>query len=129
MVQDLWRNAGLGIQDCGEVIENTDETRCQTRAVGECVEQAFKACRPAHANYVFYAGEGDSVRIDWIVMVRAGGACDFVVVEDRSADPLAPRTPTPQVCDPPGWKDHPAIKGCEVLDPKNCRARTPPPKS
>jgi len=86
---------------------------------------AYKACRPAHASYLYFASEGDEMRVDWIVMVRPGGACDFVVVEDRSADPLGPRKPIDRVCAAVDWKSHPQIEGCELLEPKNCSARSP----
>jgi hypothetical protein len=123
LVEKLRRDAGRGVQDCGEAVENWEEQRCHTRPVGECVLSAFKACRPAHGSHVFFASEGDDMRVDWIVMVRSGGACDFVLVEDHTRDPLGPKQPIERVCSTVDWKSHSQIEGCEVLDPKNCAPR------
>ena len=126
LVDRLRREAGRGIQDCGEAVEKWEEQKCHTRPVGECVLSAYKACRPAHGSYVFFASEGDDMRVDWLVMVKPGGACDFVIVDDRTADPLGPRTPSDKVCSTVDWKAHPQIEGCEILDPKSCTPRNTP---
>jgi hypothetical protein len=119
--QRLERSAGPTVQDCGEASESVGETGCRIQPVGECVLAAFKACRGAHGVHMFFAGDGDPVRVDWFVVERAGGTCEFVTVEDRTNDPLGPQAPVERHCESVGWTRHPGIEGCQVLAPTNCR--------
>jgi len=128
-VERLRREAGPTLQDCGEASEGRDEEKCKIQPVLACVHAALKNCRAAQGTHQFLAGEGDPVRIDYFVVEHPGGACDFVVVEDRSADPLASRRPSEMTCSGVSWKPHPAIPSCEVLEPKGCRPSSAPSPS
>lgn len=125
-VERLRRESGPTLQDCGEAQEGRDEEKCKIQPVLACVHAALKSCRAAQGTHQFLAGEGDPVRIDYFVVERPGGACDFVVVEDRTADPLAPRAPSEMSCSGASWKPHPSIPSCEVLEPMGCRPGSAP---
>jgi hypothetical protein len=122
-VTELRRTAGTTIQDCGEGVEARDDHKCRIQPVLECVEAALRSCRPAQGTHLYSTGEGDPVRVDYFVVQKAGGGCEFVVVEDRSRDPLGPGKPTELVCGDAGWQPHPRIRGCDVLAPSACAAR------
>jgi hypothetical protein len=125
VVEDLRRSAGVGLQDCGEARESREEDQCRVKSVGECVQAALKACRPAHGLRTYFASEGDAIRVDWLVLSDGQGGCDLVVVEDRSADPLAAKKPQVSRCKGFVWKAHEAIEGCEAPSPDACRAEAP----
>jgi hypothetical protein len=120
-VQRLSRSAGPTVRDCGEASESIGETGCRIQPVGECVMTAFKACRGAHGVHMYFAGEGDPVRVDWFVVEKGQGGCEFVAVEDRSNDPLGPQAPEERHCESVAWKQHPGIAGCNVLQPTGCK--------
>lgn len=122
VVEDLRRSAGPGLQDCGEAQESREESQCRVKSVGECVEAALRACRPAHGLRTYFAAEGDAIRVDWLVLSDGQGGCDLVVVEDRSADPLASKTPSVSRCKKFVWKAHTNIDDCEAPYPDDCRA-------
>ena len=124
--QRLSRSAGPTVQDCGEASESIGETGCRIQPVGECVMAAFKACRGARGVHMYFAGEGDPVRVDWFVVEKSGGGCEFAMVEDRSNDPLGPKAPEERHCDSVTWGKHPGIEGCQVLKPTGCRETAPP---
>jgi hypothetical protein len=123
--QRLSRTAGPTVQDCGEASESIGETGCRIQPVGECVMTAFKSCRGAHGVHMYFAGEGDPVRVDWFVVEKARGSCEFVIVEDRSNDPLGPKAPEERHCESVSWGAHPGIAGCQVLKPAGCQENAP----
>jgi hypothetical protein len=125
--QRLSRSAGPTVQDCGEASESIGETGCRIQPVGECVMTAFKSCRGAHGVHMYFAGEGDPVRVDWFVVEKGGrgGGCEFVMIEDRSNDPLGPQAPEERHCESVTWGKHPGIAGCDVLQPTGCKTTAP----
>jgi len=125
------RSAGPGVQDCGEAPESREEDQCRIKPVGECLAAALKACRPAVGVRSYFASEGDPIRVDMLVLSDGRGGCDLMVVEDRSADPLAGKKPEVSRCDSIGWKPHPYIEDCEDVVPEGCNkeARAKAPKA
>jgi hypothetical protein len=119
-VTELHRTAGPTVQDCGEAVETRDEDKCRVQPIFDCVKRAHDACRAAQGTHLFSTDEGDAVRVDYFVRERPGGACDFIVIEDRSRDPLAPKTPQLQICAQVGWKPHATIPACDVFAPTAC---------
>ena len=125
-VQELRHTAGDGAQDCGEVVEpKGGDATCGVHPIGECVAAALKDCRPAYGARVYFTSEGDGIRIDWLVLPDGHGSCSLAVVEDRSADPLAPKTPTTKYCKAVGWQPHESIPSCEAPVPDKCDAPKP----
>jgi hypothetical protein len=120
--QELGKTAGPTVQDCGEATESREEMSCKVQPVGECVLRALKNCRAAHGVHVYSTGEGDAVRLDWFVVERAGGSCDFVTIEDRTRDLLGAKAVQEKVCKSATWTRHPRIDGCEVLLPAGCQS-------
>jgi hypothetical protein len=121
-VKELRHAVGESARDCGEALESRKETTCGARPVGECLAAALKACRPAYGTRSFFTAEGDAVRVDWLVASDGHDGCHLVLVEDRSADPLASKRPSVQVCHTVAWKPHESIRGCEVPVPDGCLA-------
>src|ERR1041385_3849277 len=72
-VTELLHQAGPGVRDCGEALEARDETQCRVKPVGACVESALKDCRPGHGVRSYFTLEGDSVRVDWLVLSAGSG--------------------------------------------------------
>lgn len=125
LVADMKRSAGPGIQDCGEALESREEDQCRVKSVGECLEAALKACRPAFGLRTYFASEGDAIRVDMLVLSDGQGGCDLVVIEDRSADPLAAKKPEVTRCESIAWKAHVAIDDCEDPVPEACKKEAP----
>jgi hypothetical protein len=125
LVADMKRSAGPGIQDCGEAHESREEEQCRIKPVGDCLDAALKACRPAFGLRTYFASEGDPVRADLLVLSDGHGGCDLVVVEDRSADPLAAKKPQVSRCQVIAWKPHTAIEHCEDPVPDDCKKDAP----
>ena|SRR5260221_9881220 len=121
-VQELRRTAGDSAQDCGDAVESKGDTTCRVHPIGECLSAALKGCRPAYGMRSYFTPESDGVRIDWLVLQDRHGGCNLVVVEDRSADPLAPKTPTVKTCTSISWKAHESVPGCEAPIPDGCSA-------
>ena len=120
-VTELLHQAGPGVRDCGEALEARDETQCRVKPVGACVESALKDCRPGHGVRSYFTLEGDSVRVDWLVLSDGSGGCVVVEVEDRSSDPLAKKTPTVRRCESIAWKPHESVRDCESPVLMNCK--------
>jgi hypothetical protein len=127
-VQDLRRSAGSGVQDCGESMESRTETACRIHSVGECLAAALKECRPAYGVRSYFTGEGDPIRLDWLVLSDGHGGCKIVTVEDRSADPLARKAPLVRRCTGIVWKHHESIPDCEAPSPDGCVDEKAPEK-
>jgi hypothetical protein len=119
-VEELRRSAGVGLLDCGQAMESREEEQCRVKSVGECIQAALKDCRPAQGLRTYFASEGDAIRVDWLVLSDGKGGCDLVVVEDRSADPLASKKPSVSRCKGFVWKAHESIDGCEAPRPDDC---------
>jgi hypothetical protein len=113
--------AGPGVRDCGEALEAREETQCRVKPVGECIAAALKDCRPGHGVRSYFTLEGDSVRVDWLVLSDGGGGCVLVEVEDRSADPLAKKTPVVRRCDSISWSQHESVRNCEAPVAAHCK--------
>lgn len=120
-VAEMLHGAGPGVRDCGEALEASDETRCRVKPVGECVESALRDCRAGHGVRSYFTLEGDTVRVDWVVLSDGNGGCVVVEVEDRSSDPLAKRTPTVRRCESIEWRPHESIRDCEAPVVSNCK--------
>lgn len=125
IVADFRRSAGSGVQDCGEAIEPKGETACKIHSVGECLQAALRECRAAYGVRQFFTAEGDAVRLDWLVLSDGHGGCDVMTVEDRSADPLAPKKPRISRCQSIAWREHEDIEGCERFEADGCREDKP----
>ncbi len=123
-VNDLRDSAGPGMTDCGEAPEVREETSCRVKPMGDCLALALGDCRPGHGVRQYFTDEGDAVRVDWFVLSDGQGGCRLVTVEDRSADPLAPKKPKVQYCKSIGWKAHDRIADCELPTAEGC---TDPP--
>jgi hypothetical protein len=120
-VTEMLHAAGPGVRDCGEALEAREESQCRVRPVGECVAAALKDCRPGHGVRSYFTLEGDSVRVDWLVLSDGSGGCALIEVEDRSADPLAKKTPTVRRCDSIAWTPHVSIRDCEAPLAAHCK--------
>lgn len=120
-VLDMRRGAGPGLQDCGEGVEPRGETACRIHPVGECLLTALKECRSAFGVRQYFTAEGDTVRVDWLVLSDGHGGCELVQVEDRSADPLARKKPRVEKCRTIVWRAHESIEGCEMPAADGCR--------
>jgi len=121
-VKELRRSAGPAAQDCGEATESKTDTECRVHPVGECIQAALAQCRPAYGMRSYFTAEGDAVREDWLVLSDGQGGCELVLVQDRSADPLAPKKPSIQVCEGIEWKAHEHIPSCEAPSFAACHA-------
>jgi hypothetical protein len=119
-VGELLHAAGDNPGDCGEVVEPKTGATCDVHTIGECLAAALHDCRPAHGMRTFFTAESDGVRVDWIVVPDGKGSCALNTVEDRSADPLAPRKPTTTSCKVLGWKPHESIADCQVPAGDKC---------
>jgi hypothetical protein len=120
-VQELRHAAGDGAQDCGEVVEpKGGDTTCSVHPIGECVAAALKDCRAAYGSRVFFNSESDGIRIDWVVLSDGHGSCFVAVVDDKTADPLAPKTPILRHCKAMGWQPHDSVPSCETPMPNKC---------
>jgi hypothetical protein len=119
-VHDLRLSAGPTAQDCGEAIESKTDTACRVHSVGECLATALKACRPAYGMRSYFTGEGDGVRVDWLVLSDGHGGCKLSVIEDRGADPLAHKKVVAKSCASIVWKAHESIASCEQPAPDDC---------
>jgi hypothetical protein len=119
-VGELLHAAGDSPGDCGEAVEPKTGATCDVHAIGECLASALHDCRPAHGMRTFFTSESDPVRIDWIVIPDGKGSCTLNTVEDRSADPLAPRAPTTTSCAILAWKPHETIADCQVPAGDKC---------
>ena len=119
-VGELLHAAGDGANDCGEAVESKPGASCDVHTIGECLAAALHDCRPAHGTRSFFTAESDGVRVDYIVIPDGKGSCTLNVVEDRSADPLAPRAPTTKSCKALGWRPHETLAGCEVPAGDKC---------
>ena len=124
-VKELRRAAGATAQDCGEAVESRTDTACRVHPVGECLAAALKDCRPAYGMRSYFTAEGDGVRVDWLVASDGHGGCQVVLVEDRSADPLAAKRPSVQICSGVVWKQHESISSCELPVADGCHAAKP----
>jgi hypothetical protein len=124
-VDELKRSTGAAGQDCGQAAESRTDTVCKVHPVGECIQAALKDCRPAYGMRSYFAPEGDPVREDWFVLSDGQGGCELVRVVDRSADPLAPKKPSLQVCSSIQWKAHESIPSCELPVLDGCHAGKP----
>jgi len=123
--QELAKTAGPTVQDCGEATESREASSCKVQPVGECMLRALKNCRAARGAHVYSTGEGDAVRVDWFVVERSGGSCEFVTIEDRTRDLLGPKAVEEKVCKSASWTRHPRIPDCEVLMPLGCQGPQP----
>ena len=124
--QALQGKIGAQAQNCGEVVEPKTDATCGVHPIGECLMTALRNCRAAYGNRTYFTAESDAMRIDWFVVPEAqGGACRLAVVEDRSADPLAPRTPTTKTCKSIVWKPHETIPACQAPVADGCAAEKP----
>jgi hypothetical protein len=125
-VQELRQKAGDRAQNCGEVVEPKAGATCEVRAIGQCLASALGHCRAAYGSRTYFTAESDAIRVDWLVMPdAAAGTCHLTVVDDRSADPLAPRAPTTRDCKAVTWKPHESIPSCEAPVPEKCDADKP----
>jgi hypothetical protein len=120
-VTEMLHSAGPGVRDCGEALEAREETQCRVKPVGDCVAAALKDCRPGHGVRSYFTLEGDSVRVDWVVLSDRNGGCVLFEVEDRSADPLAKKTPTVRRCESISWSQHESIRNCEAPVAAHCK--------
>lgn len=120
-VTEMLHAAGPGVRDCGEALEAREETQCRVKPVGECIALALKDCRPGHGVRSYFTPEGDSVRLDWVVLSDGNGGCVLFEVEDRSSDPLAKKTPTVRRCESVSWSPHVSIRDCEAPLAAQCK--------
>ncbi|HVW25900.1 MAG TPA: hypothetical protein VHC69_11045 [Polyangiaceae bacterium] len=119
-VHELEHAAGDGVFDCGETQEPKVGATCDVHTTGECLAAALHDCRPAHGMRSFFTSESDGVRVDWFVIPDGKGSCQLHVVEDRSADPLAPRAPMVKSCRVLTWQRHETVADCEVPAGDKC---------
>jgi hypothetical protein len=124
-VQELRQKAGDRAQNCGEVVEPKTDATCDVHTVGECLASALGHCMAAYGSRTYFTAESDAVRTDWLVLPDGQGSCRLTVVDDRTADPLAPKTPTSRDCKAVTWKPHESISGCEVPFAEKCDAEKP----
>lgn len=109
-------------RDCGEVVQPLDDDRCDVKRVFDCTMAAFKTCAPAHGVHNYAGPEGDAVRVDYFVLPK-GGACEWVIVEDHSQDPLGKKGIVQKACQSAEWVMHHTMPGCEVIEPSECEER------
>lgn len=118
-VQYWARQAGRGLQDCGQSRAPRGDTSCTLQKVHECLHAALTACRPAQGVSFTLTGEGDTIRTDAFVIPRAG-TCVITLVEDRSADPLAKPPILERECRSASWAPSPGESTCQELAPIDC---------
>ncbi len=118
-VQHWKKKLGRTAQDCGNARQGTVSATCAPQRLFECMHAALGVCRPAHAVWFTLTGEGDAIRTDYFVVDKSG-TCTFVVVTDRSADPLAKPPVTEQECRSASWKPEPDNPSCQILSPVDC---------
>lgn len=118
-VEHWQRKLGGRVQDCGNARQGVQDETCAVQRVFECLHGALEVCRPAHGVWYSLTGEGDAVRTDYFVADKSG-ACVYVVIEDRSTDPLAKPPVVERECRSASWTPQPAQPSCQVLSPVDC---------
>lgn len=113
------KKLGPSAQDCGQARQGAQGDACAAQRVFECLHSALSVCRPARGVWFTLTGEGDAVRSDFFVADKAG-VCTFVVVQDRSADPLAKPPIAEQECRSASWQPQPDNPSCQILSPVDC---------
>jgi hypothetical protein len=115
------KSLGRAPQSCGEAVQGIDDRSCRMLSVFECLLSAYEVCRPAYGTHMYATAEGDPIRIDYYVR-PANGPCAFMVVEDRSADPVGSKGVQELSCTKIEWKSDPANPSCQALSPLDCRS-------
>jgi hypothetical protein len=117
--QRMLASLGHAPQNCGESVQGLGDRSCRMQPVFECLLQAFEVCRPAYGTHMYATAEGDPIRVDYAV--KAGGPCAFVVVDDKTADPVGRKEVQELECKKVEWKPDPANTACQTLLPLGCR--------
>lgn len=106
-------------RDCGTVVQPLDNEECDVYRIFSCLKDAFGRCDAAHGVHMYAGPEGDAVRVDYFV-VPSGGECEYVYVEDKTADPLNKQGLVEVGCKTIEWAMHNTLHGCEILEPSEC---------
>ena len=122
---ERWQKRLGTVTECGEAVRPRGDESCSLQPVHECLHDALQACRPAHGTHLYSTAEGDPVRVDYFVAPE-NGACVFVVVEDKSADPVGNKGVIEQACRTTSWRPQPDAPGCQALAPVDCRVLAEP---
>lgn len=115
-----WQKRLGTVTECGQAVRPRGDESCSLQPIHECLHDALEACRPAHGTHLYSTSEGDPVRVDYFVAPEKG-ACLFVVVEDKSADPVGNKGVVEQECRTTSWRPQPDAPGCQALAPVDCR--------
>ncbi len=109
-------------RQCGEIVQPLNNAECDVQRIYTCLMDAFRACDAAHGVHMYAGPEGDAVRVDYFV-IPTNGICEYVYVEDKSADPLNKEDVTEVACKRVKWTMHQTLHGCEVVEPSECAPR------
>ncbi len=121
------KSLGDAPQNCGEAVQGRDDRSCRVQPVFECLLQAYEVCRPAYGTHMYSTAEGDPIRVDYYVR-PSGGPCSFLVVDDKTADPVGRKEVQEIECKKIEWKPDPALDNCQVLQPLECRTLSTTPR-
>lgn len=125
--QRVLKSLGPAPQSCGEAVQGLDDRSCRMQPVFECLLSAFEVCRPAYGTHMYSTAEGDPIRVDYYVK-PGDGRCAFVVVDDKTADPVGRKEVQELECRKIEWKPDPAIDDCQTLQPLECRTLSSTPR-
>jgi hypothetical protein len=124
--QRVLASLGHAPQSCGEHVQPLGDRSCRMQPVLECLLQAYEVCRPAYGTHMYATAEGDPIRVDFAV--KSGGGCAFIVVEDKTADPVGRKEVQEFECKKVEWKPDPANTACQTLLPLQCRMLSAAPR-
>jgi hypothetical protein len=125
--QRVIANLGAAPQSCGEAVQGLGDRSCRMQPVFECLLRAYEVCRPAYGTHMYATAEGDPIRVDYAV--KPGGACAFIVIDDRTADPVGRKEVQELECKKIEWKPDPANTACQTLLPLECRMLSAAPRA
>jgi hypothetical protein len=125
--QRVLKSLGAAPQNCGEAVQGLDDRSCRMQPVFECLLQAFEVCRPAYGTHMYSTAEGDPIRVDYYVKPSAG-PCRFVVVDDKTADPVGRKEVQELECSKIEWKPDVVNTACQTLQPLGCQMLSAVPR-
>ncbi len=121
------KSLGPAPQHCGEAVQGLGDRTCRMQPVFECLLRAYEVCRPSYGTHMYSTAEGDPVRVDYYVRPTAG-PCMFVIVDDKTADPVGRKAVQELECQKVEWKPDAANPDCQTLQPLGCRLLSETPR-
>jgi hypothetical protein len=127
VAQRVLKSLGDAPQNCGEAVQGLDDRSCRMQPVHECLLRAFEVCRPAYGTHMYATAEGDPIRVDYYVR-PSSGPCAFLVVDDKTADPVGRKEVQELECKKIEWKPDVANPDCQTLQPLECTTLSTTPR-